>query len=339
MSVDTCLILAAGMGTRMGQFGKLIPKPLWPFFEKTLFDVQYQYAVDLGIKKIYVNAWHLSEQVVNHIGEHYSSADVPVCVVVENELLDVGGAIQNLYYNCMPAHERALLKKLLILNGDQFLFFSNDFYRQAIKLADDAVATLMLIGFNKEDKYNQVVVDSNYNMTNICKNGNYDLSKPLYTYSGVSIINCSFLKKVDGVSQFFQSVANYQQEKVFAISDPKLEYWDFGSKDRYWASMFNLLEILMSKSCYKNVKLCNTSSFVKFVLKHNFIDIKKISDDLWKDLNDDNDVIFAPSIKVGLNNKIQFTGPYSAILYNNNNSVTVNSDGLYFFDKFDPITP
>ncbi|PJB53459.1 MAG: nucleotidyltransferase family protein, partial [Bdellovibrio sp. CG_4_9_14_3_um_filter_39_7] len=55
MSINTGLILCAGKGTRMGAIGKVLPKPLWPLFEKTLIDWQIIQMMKLGIKNIYIN--------------------------------------------------------------------------------------------------------------------------------------------------------------------------------------------------------------------------------------------------------------------------------------------
>ena len=48
------LILAAGKGTRMGEIGKVLPKVLWPIYERSLLELQVQYAKSLGIKDIYI---------------------------------------------------------------------------------------------------------------------------------------------------------------------------------------------------------------------------------------------------------------------------------------------
>ena len=44
MKVDNALILAAGKGTRMGNVGKILPKVIWPIFEKTILELEVAYA-------------------------------------------------------------------------------------------------------------------------------------------------------------------------------------------------------------------------------------------------------------------------------------------------------
>ena len=56
MKIDYCLILAAGFGSRMGEIGKILPKVLWHIFEKSLLELEIEYARSLGIKKIFINS-------------------------------------------------------------------------------------------------------------------------------------------------------------------------------------------------------------------------------------------------------------------------------------------
>ena len=45
MQLDFAYILAAGKGTRMGEIGKVVPKPLWPIYEKSLLELQVAWCV------------------------------------------------------------------------------------------------------------------------------------------------------------------------------------------------------------------------------------------------------------------------------------------------------
>lgn len=92
MEIDYCLITAAGLGTRMGEIGKILPKILWPIFETTLLDLQCQFAQRMGAKKIFLNGHFLSNTVRQYIEEK----QLPITFVHEEVLLDVGGAIYNI---------------------------------------------------------------------------------------------------------------------------------------------------------------------------------------------------------------------------------------------------
>ncbi len=112
MIIEECLILGAGMGTRMGEIGKKLPKVLWPIFEMPLLELQVKFARDLGCKRIFTNTYFLHEQVQKFV-DSKGWKDVITCH--EPVLLDVGGGIQNVANKCQG-------ERLLILNGDLFLF-------------------------------------------------------------------------------------------------------------------------------------------------------------------------------------------------------------------------
>ena len=63
MLPERVLILAAGLGTRMGPLGEVLPKVLWPVFEKTLLELQIHFARELGAKSIYVNTFHQGAKI------------------------------------------------------------------------------------------------------------------------------------------------------------------------------------------------------------------------------------------------------------------------------------
>lgn len=61
--IDTAIIMSAGLGTRMGDIGKILPKPLWPLYEKSLLEIQIRYLKKKGISKIYINTHHHHDQI------------------------------------------------------------------------------------------------------------------------------------------------------------------------------------------------------------------------------------------------------------------------------------
>ena len=61
------------------------------------------------------------------------------------------------------------------------------------------------------------------------------------TYSGVCVVNLKKLNFVAGKSDFFQTVAKYEDGKVKIVEPHGFEYWDFGTTERYFSSMFRVL--------------------------------------------------------------------------------------------------
>lgn len=57
------LILAAGRGSRMRAHSDLLPKPLFPVFERRLIEHAIELALSIDPKKIVVNVYHLAEKM------------------------------------------------------------------------------------------------------------------------------------------------------------------------------------------------------------------------------------------------------------------------------------
>lgn len=254
MAIETAFILAAGFGTRMGNIGKLLPKILWPVFEKTLLDLQVEYAKELGAKKIILNAHHLTDAVTEHIKGMDS-----VELVVEDEILGVGGAIHNLLHQGLVEST----EKILILNGDQFYFVDEGSWKSAEKYLARYPVCLFAKEILPGEKYNRLVIEDGL-LKDIIKNQQVTNE---YTYSGMAVVDLSRLELTNGFSNFFDSVADYKNKEIAVIKPIEYEYWDFGTKKRYFDSMFRLLEITES-----NTK----SKMSAFSIRTGAIDISKL---------------------------------------------------------------
>jgi len=231
MPIDYALILSAGLGTRMGEVGKLIPKVLWPVYFKTLLELQINYCQDLGIKKIYVNTHYLHHEIIEFLKS--TSLLESVTILHEDPLLDSGGAIHNL-----AARDEVDYKgNLLLVNGDQFLFFEEEWWLEATRRIHQSRAVLFGIRVDKDSAYNETVTQKK-KLIEIKKNTIRD--HDYITYSGLGLLNLNGLKSVPGISRFFETVANYNSENVELITPSSFEYWDFGTADIYAQNIFKL---------------------------------------------------------------------------------------------------
>ncbi|MEO0682382.1 MAG: nucleotidyltransferase family protein [Pseudomonadota bacterium] len=92
------MALAAGRGSRMGEAGRITPKPLMTVGGKALIDHALDRALEAGVRMAVVNVHHLADQVEAHL-----AARVRPRIVISDEraaLLETGGALR---------HARALL--------------------------------------------------------------------------------------------------------------------------------------------------------------------------------------------------------------------------------------
>ena len=97
------LILAAGLGTRMEDLTKDLPKPLLPVKGKPLIDYAFDLIKPLQTENIYVNTHYHADLVQSHISKNYEN----IKISFEPEILGTGGGIKKIHQN-----------DLLVLNTD-----------------------------------------------------------------------------------------------------------------------------------------------------------------------------------------------------------------------------
>jgi mannose-1-phosphate guanylyltransferase len=258
MQIDYALILSAGLGTRMGDIGKIIPKVMWPILDKKLIDLQINYCNDLGVKKIFINTHYLADVLEKYIKDNYGNE---IELLHEEPLLDSGGAIHNLAMR----NDVNYKGNLLTVNGDQFLLFDRTEVGRALKELENSRAVLFGIEVDKDQNYNETIILEN-RLVDIVKNLK---THDYITFSGLGLIKLEGLKAALGPTKFFQTVANYKDEIVKMIIPQKIEYWDFGTAEIYYQSMANLFTKSSDKNCLfisflnrHGVKLAEIADFV-----------------------------------------------------------------------------
>lgn len=85
------MVLAAGLGTRMAPITDRIPKPLVPVQGRPLIDHVLDRLADAGVERAVVNAHHLADQIIAHVGGRTR----PQIVISDErgELLGTGGGV------------------------------------------------------------------------------------------------------------------------------------------------------------------------------------------------------------------------------------------------------
>ncbi len=230
MKVDHVLILAAGKGTRMGEIGKVLPKVIWPIFDKSLLELQVAYAKSLApTAKIHINIFNYKECLLSFIAKN-ERAFIDVDFVIEEEVLDIGGAVHNL------AQSLSYDGNLLILNSDQFLFCDRRTIDTGLDLLKKMDSLLFTYQVNSDAGYNALDIKDGF-LTKIISNENLTANTNVQTYTGMSLVKLSSLGPKIGELKFFDSVANPQKIRVGVKEMLDFEYWDFGTKKRYLTSI------------------------------------------------------------------------------------------------------
>ena len=110
MKIKTALILCAGFGKRLNPITLNTPKPLLKIDDLTLLDHCIKLIIELDIKKILINTFHLKEKIYEFIKNHNYKVDIEV-VEDGSTILDTGGGILNLI-------NKSNDKNFLIFNPD-----------------------------------------------------------------------------------------------------------------------------------------------------------------------------------------------------------------------------
>ena len=299
MIIDTCLILAAGKGTRMGSVGECLPKILFPVFEKTLLELQLEYAKELGCNNIYINTHHKSSLIEEFI---ISKKIKNVHILHESTLLDSGGAIHNMVNNLQKENA------IMTINGDQFLFFDKKHYQSALSKIENSDVVLLSISVDKKDGYNMLETNVD-DFVSVVKN---ELApEKFYTFSGISLINLSRFVYKNGASKFFDSVAG-SDKKVVVEKIDNFEYDDFGTAEKYTESMFKVLN--QDSEMFKFLKNQDAINISKIIQKDRSYNSTKSNICNFTNIES---IIDGPSVIIG-ESKVTNKGP--GIYMNDNHS-------------------
>jgi hypothetical protein len=162
------------------------------------------------------------------------------------EILDIGGAIHNL----ASQDEVNYQGRLLVLNADQFFYLQPDVLQSLLSPLKDEASVLFTYKVNSSDGYNGLEIDPEGKIRAIIKNQDIPRNSAIPTYTGISLIDLSKLKKVPGISKFFDSVCLLASGTCHSVLLEGIDYWDFGTVKRYWESMFRILETYRTHSMH-----------------------------------------------------------------------------------------
>ena len=243
MKVDHVLVLAAGKGTRMGNIGKEVPKLLWPIFEKTLLELQTDFAKRIAPSaQVHVNLYNFKDKILKYISLNQAQF-LHVDFLEEEQKIDIGGAVHNL------ASKLEYKGNLLILNGDQFLMSDPEVILSKVQCLNKAGVVLFSYEVNSDDGYGCLNIENNL-LKGIIPNSEQKRNTINQTYTGMSLVNLETLIPKAGASSFFQSVADPSKSRVEVVLMKDFEYWDFGTTKRYINSM-NMLMQKQESEMYK----------------------------------------------------------------------------------------
>lgn len=190
MKIKTALILCAGFGKRLNPLTSSIPKPLLKINNITMLENCINVIIRLGINKILLNTFHLSNQIIDFIRDKNFSIDIEI-FEDGKEILNTGGGILNLMSNSQD-------EDYLIFNPDTLWneHYINEINKMQSLYFSNQLSNILLV-VNKDLSY-----DKNLNGDFEFKNNllNKNLNKN-FIYTGCQILNKDLFNKY-GVKNF-----------------------------------------------------------------------------------------------------------------------------------------
>ena len=95
MKINTAIILCGGFGKRLNPITLKTPKPLIELKNITMLENCINIIIDLKIKKVLINIFHLGEQISNFIKEKKFPIDIEI-IKDGDKILNTGGGILNM---------------------------------------------------------------------------------------------------------------------------------------------------------------------------------------------------------------------------------------------------
>ncbi len=190
MKIKTALILCAGLGKRLNPLTLSIPKPLLKLNNETLLEVCISLTVKLGVKQIFINSFHLSDQIFQFVKNKKFPIDIQIIKDGQN-ILDTGGGILNMINNSQE-------NDFIIFNPDTL--WSKQYIPEIKKMSEfyfsnDLNNILLLTNKKKSFDTN---FKGDFNLTNnlLKKSKNND-----FIYIGCQILSRNLLKNYE-ISSF-----------------------------------------------------------------------------------------------------------------------------------------
>mgnify|MGYP001199422017 CR=1 FL=1 len=201
MKINTALILCAGFGKRLSPLTLKVPKPLLELKKITILENCINLIVKLGIKKIFINTFHLNEAISDFIKNKDFQFDIKI-VKDGDKILNTGGGILN-----MSSHFQE--KNFLIFNPDTL--WSERYVDEINKMQN----------FYFSNKLNNILLVSKKELS-FDKNltGDFELKKNLlkknekknFIYIGCQILNKDLFEKYKienfSISDVWQELIN-----------------------------------------------------------------------------------------------------------------------------------
>ena len=185
MKINTAIILCGGFGKRLNPITLKTPKPLIELKNITMLENCINTIIDLKIKKVLINIFHLGEQISNFIKEKKFPIDIEI-IKDGDKILNTGGGILNMM-NCSQD------ENFLIFNPDTL--WKKDYVSEIDKMESyyfqNNLDNILLV-VNKRLSFDQKLKGDFNMINNILKKKDGDAN---FIYIGCQILNKNLFRQ------------------------------------------------------------------------------------------------------------------------------------------------
>ena len=215
MKIYTALILCAGLGKRLNPLTLKTPKPLLKINNVTMLENCINMVIKLGIKKILLNTFYLSDQIFEFFKKKKFMADIQI-INDGKFILDTGGGVLNMINNSEE-------NDFLILNPDTLWSkeYINEIHKMQNLYFSKKIKNILLIT-NKALSY-----DKNFE-------GDFSLEDNLLNRDGIKdfiYIGCQILNR-ELIENY--ELKNFSITKVWDQLLSKNELYGFESSNKFF---------------------------------------------------------------------------------------------------------
>ena len=189
--VEEAIILAGGLGTRLRDKIRDLPKPMAPIGNKPFLAYLLDFLIEQNITKVVLAVGYKGEFIADYFGRRYSGLELTYSFEDENNLLGTGGAL-------LRASKLIEGQNFFALNGDTFfdINLKDMFEFHKSKNADITVA---LKPIKETSRYGLVEIDENGRIINFLEKGKREEG---FINGGIYLISKKFLNFLDLPEKF-----------------------------------------------------------------------------------------------------------------------------------------
>ncbi len=248
------MIMAAGVGSRLGDLSNIMPKPLVPLANTPAMDILIKHLHSFGINNIIANTFYKAEQ----IQEHYKNDNITF--IKEEELSGTAGGVKK----CQFFFDKN--EDFIIMSGDGLTDLDIKSAYNSHKNSK-AVATIITkeVDHKEVSKYGIIVTDNNGFVSSFQEKPSQEDAKSNLANTGIYIFNYEIFNYIpentfcDFAKNVFPSVLS---SGIKINTFPHKGYWsDIGSIEQYKQSNYDLVNQKVA-SYHPNVKLSKHGLYV-----------------------------------------------------------------------------